>query len=580
MRAGGQRWLGRSPPSPVPRHTPPEHLAPAGGEQKEALEPDSALRGLGVPGARLPPAPRSPRTVGAGCRRGEGRGRGGGFLLTPFPSAALYNRAAAALPAWQPQPGAGTALPQYPPAPPALPAPPRAMGPALLGLGLLLLALPALSLPVTSDMSKGDTKVMKCIVEVISDTLSKPNPLPISEECLETLRGDERIISILRHQNLLKELQEIAAQGANERTQQQKKNNGFEDELSEVLESQNDENKQRDAAWQHAEEEQPTESLAELPAQKTQQKEDLRKEGKNSLEEREPRPRDADPGEKEDQEDAESNEIRDTGDAQGEAALENHIGKDLSEDELQPREDEEEQPGGPRDSQEMEEEGEQPSRQGQEQSKEAVGKRMEQEDDREDAPAEEDPTEAERSLDLAAEDVGAEEMQGEDSNDDALGFGKDEQSSEEEEEEQPRALRRGRHRLEDEGMQADEDTFQTRDAKSEEMEDESSREWENSKRWNKMDELAKQLTSKKRMEENDSGEDPDRSMKMAFRSHKYDFSSPEEGVRRSRKHHSKEDSSEGFPLAPMPEEKKDEEGSANRRTEVPGQPGAVVLPWY
>lgn len=33
--------------------------------------------------------------------------------------------------------------------------------------------------------------------------------------------------------------------GANERTQQQKKNNGFEDELSEVLESQNDENKQR-----------------------------------------------------------------------------------------------------------------------------------------------------------------------------------------------------------------------------------------------------------------------------------------------------------------------------------------------
>nr|P33716.2 RecName: Full=Chromogranin-A [Struthio camelus] len=78
-------------------------------------------------------------------------------------------------------------------------------------------------LPVTNNMNKGDTKVMKCIVEVISDTLSKPNPLPISEECLETLRGDERIISILRHQNLLKELQEIAVQGANERTQQQRR---------------------------------------------------------------------------------------------------------------------------------------------------------------------------------------------------------------------------------------------------------------------------------------------------------------------------------------------------------------------
>ncbi|XP_052550852.1 chromogranin-A [Tympanuchus pallidicinctus] len=433
-------------------------------------------------------------------------------------------------------------------------------------LAVLLLAVPAISLPVTNEMNKGDTKVMKCIVEVISDTLSKPNPLPISEECLETLRGDERIISILRHQNLLKELQEIAAQGANERTQQQKKNSGFEDELSEVLESQNDENKQRDVAQQHPEEEQPTASLAELAAQKTQQKEDVREEGKNSLEVGESRLQDAS-SEKDDQDEADSNEIKDAEDAQGEAALGNHADKDLGENEQQQRGEGEEQRRGPRNSLELEEEGEQPSRQGQRQSKEeAAEERVEQEDDGEDAPGEEDPTEAERLLDLAEEDGEAEEMQEDDGNDDALGFGKDEQSSEEEEE-QPHVLRRGRHRLEDEGMQAEEDTFQSRDAKSEEMEDESSREWEDSKRWNKMDELAKQLTSKKRMEENDSGEDPDRSMKMAFRSHKYDFSSPEEDVRRSWKHHSKEDSSEGFPLAPMPEEKKDEEGSANRRTE-------------
>ncbi|NXC67464.1 CMGA protein, partial [Anhinga anhinga] len=418
-------------------------------------------------------------------------------------------------------------------------------------------------------------QVMKCIVEVISDTLSKPNPLPISEECLETLRGDERIISILRHQNLLKELQEIAAQGgtvvfpyfllldtgANERTQQQKKNSGFEDELSEVLESQNDKNKQR--------EEQPTGSLAELAAQQIQQNEDSREEGRNSLEEREPRPQDADPGEKEDQEEAESNEIGDTEDARRDEALDNHISKDFSEDEQQQqRRDEEEQPRGPRDSLELKDEGEQPSRKGQEQSEEAAGERVEREDDGGDDAAEEDPTEAERSLDLAEEDEEAEEMQGDDNNDDALGFGKDRRSSEEEEEEQPRALRGGRHRLEDEGMQEEEETFQLRNAKSEEMEEESSREWGASKRWNKMDELAKQLTSKKRMEENDSEEDPDRSMKMAFRSRKYDFSSPEEDVRRSWKHHSKKDSSEGgFPLAPMPEEKKDEEGSANRRTE-------------
>ncbi|XP_061319867.1 chromogranin-A [Pezoporus flaviventris] len=429
-------------------------------------------------------------------------------------------------------------------------------------LAVLLLAVPVISLPVTNDMNKGDTKVMKCIVEVISDTLSKPNPLPISEECLETLRGDERIISILRHQNLLKELQEIAAQGANERTQQQKKNSGFEDELSEVLESQNNKNKQRDAAGEHPKEEQPTGSLTELAAQKHQQNEDSREKGKNSLEEREPRPQDANPGEKEYQEQAESNEIRDTEDAQRDEALDNHTSKDFSEDEQQQQEDEEEQPRDPRDSLELEDEEEQPSRKDQEQSREAAGEHGEREDDRGDDATEEDPTEAERSLDLAEED---EEMQGDDNND-ALGFGKDERSSEEEEEEeeQPRVLRGGRHHLEDEGMQGEEDTFQPRDTKSEEMEEE----WEDSKRWNKMDELAKQLTSKKRMEENDSGEDPDRSMKMAFRSHKYDFNSPEEHVRRSWKHHSKEDSSEGgFPLVPMPEEKKDEEGSANRRTE-------------
>ncbi|XP_010002059.1 PREDICTED: chromogranin-A [Chaetura pelagica] len=430
---------------------------------------------------------------------------------------------------------------------------------------------PAISLPVANDMNKGDTKVMKCIVEVISDTLSKPNPLPISEECLETLRGDERIISILRHQNLLKELQEIAAQGASERTQQQKKNSGFEDELSEVLENQHNKNKQRDAAGEHPEDEQPTGSLDELAAQKTQKNEDSREEGKNSLEEREPRPRDANPGDKEDKEEAESNEIRGAEDAQLDEALDNHISKDSSEEEQQQQEDEEEQPRSLRDRLELDNEGEQPSRQAQEQSKEAAGEHVEREDDGGDDVVEEDPTEAERSLDLPEEDEEAEEMQ-EENNDDALGFAKDRQSSEEEEEEeeeQPRALRRGRHHLEDEGMQGEEeDTFQSRDAKSEETEEESSREWEDSKRWNKMDELAKQLTSKKRMEENDSGEDPDRSMKMAFRSRKYDFSSPEEDVRRSWKHHSKEDSSEGgFPLAPMPEEKKDEEGSANRRTE-------------
>uniref|UniRef100_F6T376 Chromogranin-A n=1 Tax=Callithrix jacchus TaxID=9483 RepID=F6T376_CALJA len=104
-------------------------------------------------------------------------------------------------------------------------------------LALLLCAGQVTALPVNSHMNKGDTEVMKCIVEVISDTLSKPSPMPVSKECFETLRGDERILSILRHQNLLKELQDLALQGAKERAHQQKKHSGFEDELSEVLEN-------------------------------------------------------------------------------------------------------------------------------------------------------------------------------------------------------------------------------------------------------------------------------------------------------------------------------------------------------
>uniref|UniRef100_A0A8C0T450 Chromogranin-A n=1 Tax=Canis lupus familiaris TaxID=9615 RepID=A0A8C0T450_CANLF len=84
-------------------------------------------------------------------------------------------------------------------------------------LALLLCAGQAIALPVSSPVNKGDTEVMKCIVEVISDTLSKPSPMPVSQECFETLRGDERILSILRHQNLLKELQDLALQGAKER---------------------------------------------------------------------------------------------------------------------------------------------------------------------------------------------------------------------------------------------------------------------------------------------------------------------------------------------------------------------------
>uniref|UniRef100_A0A3P8NZ27 Chromogranin-A n=1 Tax=Astatotilapia calliptera TaxID=8154 RepID=A0A3P8NZ27_ASTCA len=75
-------------------------------------------------------------------------------------------------------------------------------------------SLAVLSLPVTSSqLENEDVKVMKCIVEALADVLSRPHPMPVSQECLATLKTDDRLVTILRHQNFLKEMQEIAAQG-------------------------------------------------------------------------------------------------------------------------------------------------------------------------------------------------------------------------------------------------------------------------------------------------------------------------------------------------------------------------------
>uniref|UniRef100_A0A8C3WKA8 Chromogranin-A n=1 Tax=Catagonus wagneri TaxID=51154 RepID=A0A8C3WKA8_9CETA len=272
-------------------------------------------------------------------------------------------------------------------------------------LALLLCAGQVIALPVNSPMNKGDTEVMKCIVEVISDTLSKPSPLPVSQECFETLRGDERILSILRHQNLLKELQDLALQGAKERSQQQKKHSSYEDELSEVLEKQNDQAELK--GWPQA--------PAVDGARKT------------GAEEAEP--------------------------PEGKGAREHS------------RQEEEEMAGAPRG---------------------------------------------------------------------LFRGGKSGKPTQEEEE-----------RL--------------------------SKEWENAKRWSKMDRLAKELTAEKRLEgEEEEEEDPDRSMKLSFPAPAYGFGGPGLQLRRGWRPSSREDSVEaGLPLQVRGylEEKKEEEGSANRRPE-------------
>ncbi|KAM5272662.1 chromogranin-A [Ctenodactylus gundi] len=278
-------------------------------------------------------------------------------------------------------------------------------------LALLLCAGPVLTLPVNSPVNKGDSEVMKCIIEVISDSLSKPSPLPTRQECLEILREDARILSILRHQNLLKELQDLALQGAKERSQQQQKHSSFEEELSEVLENQSDQSRR---------EGQSEEALALDGAGKTRAEEARPPKGK---------------GEK---------------------------------DPSRPEEDEEE---------------------------EAVAG----------APA---------------------------------GPFQDGKSGEPEQEEPEQ------ERL--------------------------SREWEDTRRWSKMDQLAKELTAEKRLDREGEVDDPDRSMKLPFRTRAYGFQGPGPQLRRGWRPSSREDSIEaGLPLQArsFPEERREEEGSANRRAE-------------
>ncbi|XP_027725810.1 chromogranin-A [Vombatus ursinus] len=422
-------------------------------------------------------------------------------------------------------------------------------------LVLLFLAVQVIAFPVNSPANKSDTKVMRCIVEVISDTLSKPSPLPISEDCFETLRGDERIISILRHQNLLKELQELAIQGASERAQQQKKDRGFEDELSEVLESPNNEETIEKEELKDASPEKPDEDATESKEEK-------------SLEEREAQPKETDP--KEAKEDSESNEISK---ASEEVNLESTLASGLTKEEhLAPKssEDSKDQPTDSQESLDLKKE-EQSSKR----DEEAHDEEEEEEEEaaahlalagNQEASDEEGPTSALGTSSPLHEN---EETSRGDSQPEALDLNGEGKVMEEEARSQEE---KGLSRRSEEEAAAAEDIFSPGDSKSQELEEELSKEWEDSKRWNKMDELARELTAKKRLEESDSDseEEPDRSMKLSFRSPEHDFGRPLGLQRRTWKAHSREDSIEaGLPPSVRgdPDEKKEEEGSANRRTE-------------
>uniref|UniRef100_A0A8C7AMJ4 Chromogranin-A n=1 Tax=Neovison vison TaxID=452646 RepID=A0A8C7AMJ4_NEOVI len=413
-------------------------------------------------------------------------------------------------------------------------------------LALLFCAGQVIAFPVNSPMNKGDTEVMKCIVEVISDTLSKPSPMPVSQECFETLRGDERILSILRHQNLLKELQDLALQGAKERAHQ-KKHSSFEDGLSEALEKQNDRAELKEAmggasskdATEKREDPKETENGGDTdrarpqaspePGQGSKFEEDSQALGEQEAANTDPR--DKVPSQKHPGPQAEEDSKSHT-----QGLVDGEKGMDAEQGQQTKREEEEEE--------------------GAEAGEKAV-------------PEEEGPTEEFNPH----PSLGYKEIQRGESWSEALAIDGARKSGAEEAQRPQAKGEREHSRQEEEMAEAPQGPFpggKNRELEREQEEEQLSKKWEDAKEWSKMDQLAKELTAKKRLEGEDEEDDPDSSMKLSFRARAYNFGGPELQLRRGWRPSSQEDSMEaGLPLQvrSYPEEKKEEEGSANRRPE-------------
>ncbi|XP_029092147.1 chromogranin-A isoform X2 [Monodon monoceros] len=410
-------------------------------------------------------------------------------------------------------------------------------------LALLLCAGQVIALPVNSPINKGDTEVMKCIVEVISDTLSKPSPMPVSQECFETLRGDERILSILRHQNLLKELQDLALQGAKERAHQQKKHSSYEDELSEVLEKQNDQ----------AELKEGTEEASSKDAM--EKRGDSKEVERNGEDADGPRPQAA-------PELGQGSKAEEDNQAPGEeeASSNTHPLASLSS---------QKHPGP-----QAEEDSEGPSQGPVGREKGLSAEQGQQAKREEEAEAGEEAVPEEESAPTAAfnphPSLGYKEMQR--GWPEALavdGAGK----TGAEEAPSPKGKGERDHCLQEEATAgAPQGLFRGGKSAQPEQEGEGrlSKEWEDAKRRSAMDQLAKELTAERRLQGEAAEEDPDRAMKLSLRTRGYDFSGPGLQLPRGWRPSSREDSIEAgltLPVRGYPEEKKEEEGSANRRPE-------------
>eukprot|EP00079_Xenopus_tropicalis_P028716 XP_012823716.1 PREDICTED: chromogranin-A isoform X1 [Xenopus tropicalis] len=402
----------------------------------------------------------------------------------------------------------------------------------MLSLGAISIALCAaqvISFPLSEPASDNDTKVMKCIVEVISHSLSKPSTDSISQECLETLRGDDRIISILRRQNLLKELQELASEGGTKREQKKKKNGGYEDELSEVLERQNNKPVHSEKSGEVSSEDQKS-LRPEQSAESEESKRQVEDDGARKADLQQEENSQEDDG----AEELESNEISKREEAPGDEEIDNRITDEINDQDI-PTEKQEDTSVAHTSEEAMDK-----SR-----LKDAEEMASDERRDFEKDNSKEDTNETDEEED---------ETQREDN---SMKLSEGQEFDREDATRESESSKEGGN-PDDETMQGGGSSHQ-RAPKSEE--EASSKDMEDSKRWNKMDELAKQLTAKKWAEENTSEEDPDQSMKIPPTEQKYNLGGPEPDDRQPWQQSGEESSESEFNAGkrPEPEGRKKEE---------------------
>ncbi|KAM4021239.1 coiled-coil domain-containing glutamate-rich protein 2 [Anomaloglossus baeobatrachus] len=77
---------------------------------------------------------------------------------------------------------------------------------------LAAVCLQVSTMPLSSQLSEEEEKVTRCIMEVLAESLTSPGPERVRSGCIRILKEDERLISMLRHQHLLRELEDLTQQ--------------------------------------------------------------------------------------------------------------------------------------------------------------------------------------------------------------------------------------------------------------------------------------------------------------------------------------------------------------------------------